>query len=316
MQIKAPFRQTQPAPPAGGKRPPVAVELAAEGALAAAHTAAGQPVTHAFVPLAPGALIPGIAESNIHSAVSVTDALRSALDQVAPGRKYVTLVVPDTSARVFVLDFDSLSNKPVEALPVLRFRLRKMVPFDVETAAVSFQVLPAPTDGAYDAGTGAIRVLAIVMPGPILAEYESAVRAAGYEPGAVLPSSLASLAALASGEPALTANLSNLALTTSVTRGDDLLLYRTVELPMDNAARVAEVQRSIAVASAWFEDHLGRTPREIYYGGAIDPHDFARAVDDPQLSIRELAPVPAIGALSPLGPIGFAAVNGALAGAA
>jgi type IV pilus assembly protein PilM len=165
-------------------------------------------------------------------------------------------------------------------------------------------------------GTGAIRVLAIVMPGPILAEYESAVRAAGYEPGSVLPSSLASLAALESGEPALTANLSNLALTTSVTRGDDLLLYRTVELPMDNAARVAEVQRSIAVASAWFEDHLGRAPHELYYGGAIDPRDFARAVDDPQLSIRELAPVPAIGALSPLGPIGFAAVNGALAGAA
>jgi type IV pilus assembly protein PilM len=131
----------------------------------------------------------------------------------------------------------------------------------------------------------------------------------------VLPSSLASLAALESGEPALAASLSNLALTTSVTRGDDLLLYRTVELPADNSARVAEVQRSIAVASAWYEDHLGRAPRELYYGGAIDPREFARAVDDPQLSVRELAPAPATGALTPLGPLGFAAVTGALAGA-
>ena len=43
--------------------------------------------------------------------------------------------------RVFVLDFDSLPAKPAEALPVLRFRLRKMVPFDVEHAGVSYQVL-------------------------------------------------------------------------------------------------------------------------------------------------------------------------------
>lgn len=314
MPIKAPFRKTQPAPRAGCKRPPVAVELAAEGALAAAHSAAG--LTHAFVPLAPGTLVPGIAEPNICNAAAVTDALRSALEQVAPGKKTLTLIVPDTAARVFVLDFDSLSNKPAEAVPVLRFRLRKMVPFDVETAAVSYQVLPTYANGGYEAGTGAVRVLAIVMPGPILAEYESAVRAAGYEPGAVLPSSLASLATLESGDPALTASLNNLALTTSVTRGDDLLLYRTVELPADNAARVAELQRSIAVASAWFEDHLGHAPRELYYGGAIDPREFVRALDDPQLSVRELAPVPATGALTPLGPIGFAAVTGALEGGA
>jgi len=39
------------------------------------------------------------------------------------------------------------------------------------------------------------KVLAAVLPGPVLAEYEAAVRAAGFEPGAVLPSSLAALAA-------------------------------------------------------------------------------------------------------------------------
>ena len=34
------------------------------------------------------------------------------------------------------------------------------------------------------------------MPGTVLAEYESAVRAAGYEPGVVLPSTLAAAAAV------------------------------------------------------------------------------------------------------------------------
>ena len=51
-------------------------------------------------------------------------------------------------------------------------------------------------------------MLAAVMPGPILAEYEAAVRAAGYEPGAVLPSSLAALETMDSMEAVLAANLS------------------------------------------------------------------------------------------------------------
>ena len=48
---------------------------------------------------------------------------------------------------------------------------------------------------------GECRVLIAVLPGPILEEYEAAVRAAGFEPGAVLPSSLAALAALDSDDP-------------------------------------------------------------------------------------------------------------------
>ena len=69
---------------------------------------------------------------------------------------------------------------------MLRFRLRKMLPFDVEHAGLSYQVLVENKKEC--------KVLAAVMPGPVLAEYEAAVRQAGYEPGAVLPTSLAALA--------------------------------------------------------------------------------------------------------------------------
>ena len=171
----------------------------------------------------------------------------------------MTLIVPDTSVRVFVLDFDSLPAKAIETVPVLRFRLRKMVPFDVEHAAVSYQMLVQEQ--------GNVKVLATVMPGPALAEYEAVVRAAGYEPGAVLPSSLAALAALDSLEPILAANLTAQALTTSITSGQNLLLFRTVELPEDPVPRLYEVQRSIAVAAAYYEDKLVARPRQLHYAG-------------------------------------------------
>jgi len=75
-----------------------------------------------------------------------------------------------------------------------------MVPFDVEHSGVTYQVLSQSASEC--------RVLTAVLPGPILAEYEAAVRGAGYEPGAVLPSSLAALEAIDSMEAVLAANVS------------------------------------------------------------------------------------------------------------
>ena len=86
-------------------------------------------------------------------------------------------------------------------------------------------------------------------------------------PGVVLPSSLAALAALDSTEPVLAACLSGLSLTTSITSEQDLLLYRTLDLPEDKEERLGEVQRDIAVAAAYYEDKLATRARQLHYGG-------------------------------------------------
>ncbi len=297
----------KPAANSSTGRPPAAVELAPEGVLAAAIASPGQSPTYAFAALPAGALTPGVAEANIHAQDVVAAAIRTALDQASPRSRYVTLIIPDTAVRVFVLDFDTLPSKAAEAIPVLRFRLRKMVPFDIEHAALSYQMLTSS-----DKTT--VKVLATVIPTAILAEYEAVVRAAGYEPGAVLPSSLSSLASLDSLEPILAANLNGGALTTSITSGQDLLLFRTVDLPPDPAARAAEVQRSIIVAAAYYEDKLVARPRQLHYAGTISPADFADLIGDPELTIVDMAPRPELGAATALGPLSPAGIAGALAG--
>jgi type IV pilus assembly protein PilM len=301
-----------------GARPPAAVELSPRGVLAAALPGPGQPPVYAFEPLPEGALIPGIGEPNLRAPEVVANAIRAALGQVSPRTRAVTLIVSDTVVRVFVLDFDSLPSKPSDAIPVLRFRLRKMVPFEVEHAGLSYQVLVETRTEC--------KALAAVLPGPILAEYEGAVRQAGFEPGAVLPTSLAALAAIDSIEPVLAANLGAVALTTSITHGQDLLLYRTLDLPEDPETRLAEVQRGIAVAAAYYEDKVGVRPRQLYFagigaglgvGGNSAAEDFARWIDNPELSVIDLAPRPETGAATPLGDLlSLAGVVGALAGAA
>ena len=314
-----------------GGRPPVAVELSSPGVLAASSPGSprtgfgsrggspepGHPPVYAFEPLPEGALVGGIGEPNLRAPEVVTNAIRTALGQVAPRTRSVTLVVPDTVVRGFVLDFDSLPGRAAEAIPILRFRLRKTVPFDVEHAGVSYQILAETKTEC--------KVLAAVIPGPILQEYESAVRQAGYEPGAVLPASLAALGAINSPEPALAANLSARTLTTSIAHGQDLLLYRTLELPADPGLRLEEVRRGVSVAAAYYEDKLGARPSLLYYagcgvGGGSTAEDFARLLnspDSPDWAVVDLAPRPETGAATPLGNlVSLAGVTGALAGAA
>lgn len=289
-------------------RPTAAVELAREGVLAAALPGGGQPPVYAFAPLQAGALTPGIDEPNLRSPEQVTAAIGAALADVSPRTRAVTVVLPDTSVRVFVLDFDMLPAKAAEVIPVLKFRLRKMVAFDVEHAGVSYQVLTETKSEC--------RVLIAVLPGPILEEYEAAVRATGFEPGAVLPSSLAALAAVETEEPVLATCLSSGSLTTSITNGQDLLLYRTLDLPAEPGQRLAEVQRDIAVAAAYFEDKLARRPQRLYYAGAQGADEFAQWIKDPELTVVELATRPTTGAATTLGKLSFAGIAGALAGAA
>lgn len=299
-----------------GGRPPAAIEIAAEGVLAAALPAAhsrrhgsdpGRAAVYAFAALPAGALVPGIEEPNLRSLDAAAEAIRSALSQVSPRTRSVTLLLPDPLVRVFVLDFDTLPVKPDEALSVVRFRLRKMVPFDVEEAGVSYQVLSQDKTEC--------KVLAAVVPGPVLAEYETAVRRAGYEPGAVLPSSLAALEGVGKMEAVIAANLSALAMTTCIANGQELLLYRTLDLPEEPALRAQEIQRDIAVAAAYYEDKLGARPRQLLYAGIHAAAEFAQWAGIPETAIVEWASRPEEGAMTALPQTSFAGVAGALAGA-
>ena len=207
---------------ANALRPRLACEITSAGVVAARPGEAEQEIVSSFAPLRPGVLAAGLQTPNFSDRAAVASALRQALDEISVKESQITVVIPDAAVRVLLLDFDLLPSKVAEALPIIRFRLRKLVPFEVEDAAVSYQIMPGKP--------GLVRVIVAVSPAAVLAEYESAVREAGYEPGVVLPSTLAALAAVSSEEPALVINRNGSSVTTAITRQNELLLHRTLEL--------------------------------------------------------------------------------------
>jgi len=230
-----------------GTRPRLACEVRAEGVVAArAEDALAVLSAVARVPLAAEIVVPrlqGDDESASTTGVggdaagraAVVAALRKALEAVSLRSREVTLIVPDAAVRVLLLDFDELPAKPVEALPVVRFRLKKLLPFDADNAAISYQVMAT--------AKGSLQVLAVAMPRQLLDDYESVVREAGFEPGAVLPSTLAALAGLPEQEaPLLVVNAGREGVTTAIVKAGVLLLHRTVDLGADLRADAAAAQ--------------------------------------------------------------------------
>jgi len=288
-------------------RPRLACEITPEGVIAARLQNDGQAVM-SFAPLPAGALKPGLGADNLVDRGAVEMAVRKALDDVSAREKQLTLVVPDPAVRVLMLDFDTLPSKKQEALPIVRFRLRKLMPFEVEDAAVSYQVMRQGADQAH--------LLVTVMPGSLRNEYEGAVRTAGYEPGVLLPSTLASLAALTTNDAALVVNRNGSSLTTAIAAGNELLLHRTQELAADEELLKQDLTQCVLVARAYFEDTLQTSPGVLYCAGPGGAEEFERALDgeaEEGLRLRDLVPGPSTGIMGTM-PRGLAAgVTGALA---
>ncbi len=294
-------------------RPALACEISPYGVLAARQDPASGLLTQ-FAPIPGPALQPGCRTANVMDRPPIVAAVRAAVSSVAergralpggrslPANRALTLIVPDAAVRVLLLDFDALPSKQAEALQILRFRLRKLVPFETENAAITWQTMGAGPEG--------VRVLVVVIPREVLTEYEGLVREAGFLPGVVLPSTLAALP-LAGAEPALVVNRNGNTLTTTILRGQDILLHRALDfggaeepsmsdgparLPRSAEAREREeehdIRQSVSVAVAYFEDTLAAAPTELFYIGPGTAQLFGTLLGEPGIAVRELGAPP------------------------
>jgi type IV pilus assembly protein PilM len=208
--------------------PPGDVFEFSEAGIAFAQPGNGRPGDPGFYVFEPGTLVVSPVEDNIHKADAVTAVLRRlAPPDSSRKRRRAALILPDYAARVSVLDFDSFPSSPEEQLSLIRFRLKKTLPFDIDSAAVSYFAQPAEKGAA-------IEVVAVIVALEIIARYEALFRSMNFHAGEVTTSALAALhlCPLATRADAVNviAKLSGKTLTVMVLRGAILKLFRCVAL--------------------------------------------------------------------------------------
>jgi type IV pilus assembly protein PilM len=231
--------------------------------------------------------------------------LADALQAAGARTREVCLVVPDAAVRVVLLDFDTLPDRKTEADAVVRFRLKKALPFDVDRAAVSYHAQPNGTT---------LKVIVAVMMSAVLAEYEGVVRDAGFQPGVVLPSTLAALGNVEGDAPAMVVKVAEGSTTIAILSQGRLLLYRTLDHGSSTVA-ADSLAEDIYPSVVFFQDMYGVPIEKVYLAG-VTAHDAvaARLSEETSAPVEELIS-PAFAGLNP-GSISksmFAGVLGALA---
>jgi type IV pilus assembly protein PilM len=207
--------------------PLIACELTPTYVAAARWTHTGGLDGFAQESLPSGALVPTAVESNLADAATVRAAVSKVFARLHAKPQEVAVLVPDAVIRIFVLHFDSFPRNPSEAIPMLRWRLKKSVPFEAEETLVSYMRQEAREEGV-DVVTGLARLR-------IIREYETLIESVGMTPGVVISSSLAALPLLDDTRPALMARVSGSLLTTAIVRNGVLCGFRCIELPVDLA---------------------------------------------------------------------------------
>jgi type IV pilus assembly protein PilM len=219
--------------------------------------------------LAPGIVVADLVENNLRQRSTVCAAIESALGSVAGRSRDVIAVVPDAAVRVVLLDFDTLPSDGEEAESVVRFRLKKSLPFDVEKAKVSYHVQKSK-DG--------VRVVAAVAMASVIEDYETAFRDAGFNPGVVLPSMLAALGAAEGQRPTLVVKVDARTTSIAILSDDQLQLFRSLENARGVTITGEQLAEEVYPSVVFFQDTYHLNIERIYVAGLSEAGGAAPAL--------------------------------------
>jgi type IV pilus assembly protein PilM len=216
-----------------------------------------------FLPFEPGTLQVSPLQDNVVR----PDVFSAAIQHIAPSnggkkRRPAAVILPDHAARISLLDFDSFPASPEEQQALVRFRVKKTIPFDVDSAAIRFWAQPASTNGK--SGAKKTDVVAVTVALEILARYEAVFRNSNFHPGEVTTASLAALNLCRESGVAVIAKLAGNILSVMAQIDGRLKLFRCLEV---DPASDEDILGVLFPTFAYVEDELGQPAQKLILCG-------------------------------------------------
>lgn len=266
--------------------PSVAVEIgpaAVSGLALARH--GGSPViaAHAAEPLAPGVVSPSLTAANVTAPEVLAAAVRAVLDRLGGPPRWISLVVPDTTAKVSLVRLDKVPARADDLEQLIRFHVRKTAPFHLEDAQVTWSPGAAFPDGGRE------YVVALARR-EVVREYEAACEAAGTTAGVVDLATFSLVnAVLAAGPPAdgdwLLVHVTPGHGSIAILRGRDLIFFRNRAEGTDET--LADLVHQTAM---YYEDRLGGSAgfaRVLLAASGADADPAGRALETVRRQVEE-----------------------------
>ena len=170
-------------------------------------------------------------------------------------------ILPDAAVRVVLLDFETLPTKLEEAESVVRFRLSKSLPFDVDKAKVSYQAQTSPTG---------MRVVAAVALNSVLEDYESVFRRSRIQPRRGFALDAGGSGRRPAERPTLVVKVDARTTSIAILDKQQLLLFRTLENTRGVAISGEQLAEDVYPSVVFFQDTYSTNIQQIFVAGVSD----------------------------------------------
>ena len=212
--------------------------------------------------------------TRIRSAERYTSLVSGSIQKEGVKTRAISIVLPDHLARVSLLTFEELPRTRREVLDLVKWKMKKAVPFKVEDASVDYQVFHSA--GFGDESPQGYSLLAVLMPQAVVAEHEAIFTRLGIHAGLVDLSTFSLLhlyrTVIAKDVPSgdyMLLNATPAFFTVMIHRDGQPLFYRcksfslTGEGGADAAARM--LRREIQASVLYYQERLhGKSLTRVY----------------------------------------------------
>ena len=243
--------------------PDAAVEIAPDRVSAAAIAArSGGPRVQAYAsePLPAGSVTASLGARNLLDRDAVTGAVRAVLARIGARPARVALVIPDLAGKVSVVRFERVPPRRDDLDQLVRWQIRKSLPFPIEDACVTYTAGRRGPDGS--------EFIVVAARRDVVSEYEEACVAAGVHAGLVELATFSVLnLTLAAGTATegdwLVVHMRPEYTSIAIVRDGDLIFFRN--RPEDDEETLTDVVHQTAM---YYQDRLaGQGFRRVLLGG-------------------------------------------------
>jgi len=220
---------------------------------------------HASEALPAGLVTPGLAALNVSDVPALSQTIARALAQLGGKPSRISLVIPDTTAKVSLLKLEKVPAKSADLQEIVRWQIRKTSPFPVEQGVLSISPGARGADGANEFVVALSRA-------DVIHQYEQACLMAGAHAGLVDLSTFGVINGILSSATApagdwLLVHVTGTYFTLAVMRDSALLFFR------NRAEEEGTLADLIHQTAMYYEDRLngGGFKRVLIAGAARLP---------------------------------------------
>lgn len=265
--------------------PPAAViEIGSRQVVAAGFERRGAGIVvraHASAVLPDGAIVPSLGADNVRDRAAAGAAVASVLERIGRPRR-IGLIIPDPAVKVSLVKFEQVPARWQDLDQLVRWQIKKAVPFALEEAQVSYVAGATSADGREFLVTCARRAAIL--------EYESLCQDAGAHAGIVdiatlnVANMILAASPVLAGADWLLVNMGPDWASTVIVRHGSVILFRSRSGDGDDTLADLAYQSTM-----YYEDRLGGTgfARVVVSGsshatahGAIDAAAFRRDLQE------------------------------------